>query len=265
MLSPVRNVPGLWLALVVALGVGCGGSAGDGGICQGTECQDPPGEQCTLDGVTYDAGDSVPSPDGCNSCGCIDGEVVCTTADCPESQCTYGGSTYAFGTSFTALDGCNTCSCEQGNVISCTLMDCNDEPLNCTFGDVVIPSGEWISAGDGCNSCGCDNGSWQCTTAACAVPCTSNDACADGEYCAFPEGYCGASSGSASGSAELPGADPAPGMAPSPWPADGRCQLRPQGCTLEYNPVCGCDGVTYGNACAAAAEAISVQHAGECG
>lgn len=44
----------------------------------------------------------------------------------------------------------------------------------------------------------------------------------------------------------------------------GTCAVRPQVCTALYQPVCGCDNVTYSNACHAASAGVSVQHTGEC-
>jgi hypothetical protein len=44
----------------------------------------------------------------------------------------------------------------------------------------------------------------------------------------------------------------------------GVCTTKPELCTQDYTPVCGCDGKTYSNACHAARAGVSIVHPGEC-
>ena len=55
-----------------------------------------------------------------------------------------------------------------------------------------------------------------------------------------------------------------PGQCHTVADASGVCRKPPQMCTMIFEPVCGCDGKTYGNACAAAGKGVSVASEGEC-
>jgi hypothetical protein len=79
-------------------------------------------KNCEYNGNTYVGGETFPSVDGCNTCGC-DGEtgtVSCTEKVCYK-DCTYNGQTYTNGETFKATDGCNTCKCDgETGTVSCT-------------------------------------------------------------------------------------------------------------------------------------------------
>jgi len=46
--------------------------------------------------------------------------------------------------------------------------------------------------------------------------------------------------------------------------AAGICRARPEICTQDYAPICGCDGKTYSNECVANSNGVSAMSLGEC-
>ena len=76
---------------------------------------------------------------------------------------------------------------------------------------------------------------------------TSGMQCASGLYCDFGDGTAAAPSSCGGGGDHA-----------------GKCAAKPEMCTQEYSPMCGCDGTTYSNSCMAHGIGVTVSKPGEC-
>ena len=165
-----------------------------------------------------------PDPD------CADADACQSDADCPNGYCEHFATCAAIGCPPPPPSQCQFPNCDDGSVALCTVV-----PPECGDGEVLAVRG-------GCFSC------VDARTCEAPGPPPSSSCggiagltCAAGEYCNYtPDQMCGA--------------------------ADhlGTCETVPEVCPAVIDPVCGCDGITYQNACQAASSGVAVASDGAC-
>lgn len=277
-------------------------AADDQGVCTPilTSCPPTVSQVCGCDGTTYDnacfadaSGVTVSATGACvlgSACGGTSGGTCSSPAFCNPLQgdcstilagnCMTPPLSTSCASGFYPVCGCNgvtynnACLAAAAGVGVLNTGPCAGD-LACGAGGPTCSSGNFCKRPDGaCGDvagictpipascapdfdpvCGCNGTTYSsaCVADAAGVtvrsdgPCEPALACGGGSALVCPAGqFCEAPTGTCSSGAA------------------GTCSDMPADCPTTVNPVCGCNGTTYNNACLAEAAGVSISGTGSC-
>ena len=226
-------------AIALTCSWGCNGNGPDDGCLDNTDCE--AAEYCKKE------------EGNCGGTGeCLPMEEFCPDLWSPECGCdgvTYSNDCYAAAAGVNiAFEGqCPTLCASADDCLGSEY--CDKSTAGCVGEGVCLPivspcPAVWDPV------CGCDGVTYgnDCEASRADIevdfagecpppPCTDNSDCAAAEYCQKATGDCSGTGG---------------------------CVSMPEYCFDVWDPVCGCDNNTYGNACEAAVASVNIASAGVC-